>query len=101
MPAKAPMRSPPSPGAALSQWMTIERAAELTGLPDSFLHERTGAVGVWPEGTVWKWFEGRKLIDYHALHRLIDATPSVPSNRGRRRTPKDDACPEGQAKALA
>lgn len=70
-----------------SRWVTIEKAEELTGLPASFFHERTGAAGVWPEGPIWKWFEGRKLIQYDALNELIDHTPSVPSNRGRRPQP--------------
>lgn len=66
-------------------WVTIEKAQERTGLPASFFHERTGASGVWPEGRVWKWFEGRKLLDLDALYTLIDKAPSVASNRGRRR----------------
>lgn len=66
------------------RWVTVSKAAELTGLPESFLHERTGLSGAWPEGLIWKWFEGRKLIDLAALYTLIDKRPSAPSNRGRR-----------------
>lgn len=69
----------------MNNWVTIEKAEALTGLPASFLHERTGVSGTWPEGKVWKWFEGRKLIDMEALNALIARTPSVPSNRGRRK----------------
>jgi hypothetical protein len=76
------------------RWVTMEKAEELTGLPVSFFHERTGLSGIWPEGKVWKWFEGRKLLDVDALYALIDKTPSVPSNRGRRRSP---ACNDAQA----
>lgn len=68
-----------------TRWITIEKAEEVTGLPASFFHERTGLSGVWPEGTVWKWFEGRKLVDLAALYEFIDARPSIPSQRGRRR----------------
>lgn len=69
----------------MSRWVTIEKAAEETGLPGSFFHERTGVAGVWPEGKVWKWFEGRKLVDLVALYDLIDKRPSIQSNRGRKR----------------
>jgi hypothetical protein len=71
-----------------TRWVTIEKAEEITGLPASFFHERTGLSGVWPEGKVWKWFEGRKLLDMLALYTLIDQKPSMPSNRGRRRSPE-------------
>lgn len=67
-----------------SCWVTIDKAAEKTGLPASFFHERTGMTGHWPEGKVWKWFEGRKLIDLEALYRLIDTLPSKPTKRGRK-----------------
>jgi hypothetical protein len=69
-----------------TRWVTLDKAEELTGLPASFFHERTGVTGAWPEGKVWKWFEGRKLIDMLALYTLIDQRPSVPSQRGRRRS---------------
>lgn len=71
-------------------WVTVKKAEELTGLPSTFFDERTGASGVWPEGKVWKWFEGRKLVDLEAVYDLIDAAESVPSNRGRRRDPAND-----------
>ncbi len=68
----------------MTRWVTIEKAAELTGLSSSMLHERTGRAGHWPEGRVWKWFEGRKLLDLEALYELIDGLPSTPSQRGRK-----------------
>ena len=68
-----------------TRWVTLEKAAEATGLAMTFFHERTGASGVWPEGRVWKWFEGRKLVDLEALYDLIDKRPSIQSNRGRKR----------------
>lgn len=67
-----------------TRWVTLERASDLSGLPVSFLHERTGKAGIWPEGQVWKWFEGRKMIDVDALDEFIDQKPSVASQRGRR-----------------
>lgn len=67
-----------------ARWVTVQRASDLTGLPVSFFDERTGKSGSWPEGKVWKWFEGRKLIDSVALDAFIDERPSVPSKRGRR-----------------
>ncbi|RYF76824.1 MAG: hypothetical protein EOO22_00865 [Comamonadaceae bacterium] len=70
----------------MTRWITVEKAENETGLPASFFHERTGLSGVWPEGVVWKWFEGRKLIDLAALYELIDKRPSIQSNRGRRRS---------------
>lgn len=73
-----------------TRWMTIDKAAELTGLAEAYLHERTGPAGLWAEGKVWKWFDGRKLVDLHALYLLIDKTPSVASKRGRTRK---DPCP--------
>jgi hypothetical protein len=77
------------------RWVTIEKAEECTGLPASFFHERTGKTGiVWPEGRVWKWFEGRKLVDLSALYTFIDERPSQPSQRGRRK--KDAACRSNQ-----
>lgn len=82
-----------------TRWTTIEKAAELTGLPASFFHERTGTSGQWPEGKVWKWFEGRKLVDLLALYALIDQRPSMPSQRGRRRSA--DSCPEATPPAPA
>lgn len=66
------------------RWVTIEKAAVETGLPASFFHERTGASGEWPEGKVWKWFDGRKLVELEALYDLIAKRPSIPSNRGRK-----------------
>ncbi|CAN7477664.1 hypothetical protein [Variovorax paradoxus] len=69
----------------MTRWITVDKAQDETGLPSSFFHERTGASGVWPEGTVWKWFDGRKLIDLEALYILIDKRPSIQSNRGRKR----------------
>lgn len=71
----------------MMRWVTIDKAVELTGLPPSFLHERTGVSGHWPEGQVWKWFEGRKLLDLQALYKLVDSTPSIASKRGRNATP--------------
>jgi len=68
------------------RWVTIEKAGEETGLPMTFFHERTGISGVWPEGQVWKWFEGRKLIDLQELYVFIDRRPSIQSTRGRRRS---------------
>ncbi|OUM01634.1 hypothetical protein [Variovorax sp. JS1663] len=73
-------------------WVTIEKAAEQTGLPASFFHERTGASGEWPEGRVWKWFDGRKLVDLDALYDLIAKRPSIPSKRGRK--PRQTQCQE-------
>ncbi len=47
----------------MTRWLTIEKAADSTGLPASYFHERTSPTsGVWAEGVVWKWFEGRKLV---------------------------------------
>lgn len=69
----------------MKRWITIEKAQEETGLPASFFHERTGISGTWPENKVWKWFDGRKLIDLEALYDLIDRRPSIQSNRGRKR----------------
>lgn len=77
-----------------ARWVTIGKAEEITGLPSSFFHERTGTSGIWPEGPIWKWFEGRKLINIDALYGLIEHTPSVQSNRGRRKT-----CPDNQQHA--
>jgi len=74
-----------------ARWVTVRKAAELTGLPTTFFDERTGRSGRWPEGKVWKWFEGRKLIDSEALDDYIDRAICSPSTRGRRRG--DGACP--------
>ena len=74
-----------------SRWVTINKASELTGLPVTFFNDRTGRSGVWPEGRVWKWFEGRKLINMNGFYSLVDKTPSVRSNRGRK---KAKTCPE-------
>ena len=78
-----------------ARWITIEKAAEVTGLPPTFFHERTGASGIWPEGPVWKWFDGRKLIDLEALNTMIDKRPSIQSNRGRKRA--DSLCQDKPA----
>lgn len=69
-----------------TRWVTLEKASEITGLGVQFFHERTGTAGMWPEGKVWKWFEGRKLVDLVALYSFIDERPSVASQRGRRRS---------------
>lgn len=69
-----------------NKWITVDKAQDITGLPSSFFHERTGVSGIWPEGPIWKWYEGRKLIQLEALNNLIERTPSVPSNRGRRKS---------------
>lgn len=74
-------------------WVTVKKAEERTGLPGTFFDERTGASGVWPEGVIWKWFEGRKLVDLNAFYDLVDRTPSVASNRGRRRDAANEASP--------
>lgn len=76
----------------MTRWVTLERASDLTGLPVSYFHERTGASGKWPEGRVWKWFEGRKMIETQALDEFIDERPSMPSQRGRRKR-AEDRCP--------
>lgn len=68
-----------------SNWVTIAKAGAETGLPESFFNERTGLSGIWPEGPVWKWFEGRKLINMNGFYSLVDKTPSVRSNRGRKK----------------
>lgn len=73
-----------------SRWVTINKASELTGLPVTFFNDRTGRSGVWPEGRVWKWFEGRKMIDSNALDEFIDKASCAPSTRGRK---KAEACP--------
>lgn len=74
-----------------TRWVTPEKASELTGLPKTFFDEKTGRGGCWPEGEVWKWFEGRKLIDMEALHEFIDQRPSIPSTRGRKKA--SETCP--------
>lgn len=68
-----------------ARWVTIQKASEQTGLPASFFDERTGRSGRWPEGVVWKWFEGRKLIDSEALDEFIDQSDCPPSARGRKK----------------
>ena len=82
----------------MTRWRTIGKAAETTGLPASYFHERTGASGCWPEGPVWKWFDGRKLVDLDALYRLIDQRPSIASQRGRRKA-ANQLCPQPNAQA--
>lgn len=79
----------------MSHWVTIEKAVELRGLPYQYLQERTGPAGHWTEGEVWKWIDGRKVIDLDALDALYDKAQSTPTNRGRR--PANDACPEAPA----
>lgn len=76
--------------AVSDRWMTVKKAEDRTGLPASFFDERTGPSGVWPEGKLWKWHDGRKLIDLEAFYALVDETPSVASQRGRRRDPAND-----------
>ncbi len=76
----------------MTRWVTFERASDLTGLPVTYFHERTGSSGKWPEGRLWKWFEGRKMIDSQALDEFIDERPSSPSQRGRRKR-AEDTCP--------
>lgn len=75
----------------MSRWVTVNKASDLTGLPTTFFDERTGASGHWPENKVWKWFEGRKLIDIDALDSYIDQKISPPSSRGRKRA--KEPCP--------
>ena len=70
----------------MTRWVTFERASDLTGLPVTYFHERTGSSGKWPEGRLWKWFEGRNMIDSQALDEFIEARPSSPSQRGRRKS---------------
>lgn len=65
------------------RWITLAKAEEATGLGISFFHEKTSN-GSWPEGIVWKWFEGRKLVDLQALYEHIDSRPSIASRRGHR-----------------
>ena len=74
-----------------SRWVTLKIASELTGLAVTFFDERTGKSGRWPEGVVWKWFEGRKMIDSTALDEFIDSDSSPPSTRGRKKA--DQSCP--------
>ena len=74
-----------------TRWVTIRKAAEPTGLPESFFDERTGRSGRWPEGVVWKWFENRKMIDSQALDEFIDSNSSPPSARGRKKA--SEPCP--------
>lgn len=69
----------------MSRWVTLQKASDLTGLPTTFFDERTGRSGRWPEGDVWKWFEGRKLIDSEALDSFIDKSECAPSTRGRKK----------------
>ncbi|MBV7418474.1 hypothetical protein KW830_08390 [Comamonas sp. CMM03] len=67
------------------RWITLKKASELSGLATSFYDERTGRSGHWPEGVVWKWFEGRKMIDVDAMDSFIDNDTSAPSKRGRKK----------------
>lgn len=67
-----------------TRWVTLQKAADIKGLPVTFYDERTGRSATWPEGTVWKWFEGRKMIDLEALDHYIDQKPGIPSTRGRK-----------------
>ena len=73
------------------RWITVNKASELTGLPVTFFNERTGRSGTWPEGKIWKWFEGRKLIDSSALDVYIDNNASPPTTRGRKKA--SEICP--------
>ena len=74
-----------------ARWVTVLKAVEMTGLSKSFFDERTGRGGCWPEGAVWKWFDGRKMIDMAALDEFIDNDMSPPSLRGRKKA--SEACP--------
>ncbi len=74
-----------------TRWVTLQKAADLTGLPITFFDKRTGRGGCWPEGRVWKWFEGRKMIDSNALDEFIDHSDSPPTTRGRKKA--SEACP--------
>ncbi len=74
-----------------ARWVTLKKAAEQTGLPVTFFDERTGKSGRWPEKVVWKWFEGRKMIDSAALDEFIDCDSSPPSTRGRKKA--EQPCP--------
>lgn len=81
----------------MSEWVTIEKAAERTGLATSYLHERTGPGGHWPEGKVWKWIDKRKMIDLTAMNAVFDKAVSTPTNRGRRGDSANDQCHALQA----
>lgn len=68
----------------IARWMTVEHAGEWTGLTEDFFlsHMRDG---LWIEGEVWKWVQGRKLIDLQAFYTWADTQPSIPSRRGRKK----------------
>ncbi|KQP43954.1 hypothetical protein [Pseudorhodoferax sp. Leaf274] len=74
---------------AAVRWVTVGLASELTGFTEEFFQEHSRG-GLWIEGKVWKWVQGRKLFDLQALYDWIDHQPSIPSRRGRK--PKDEAC---------
>jgi hypothetical protein len=83
MNSREQMKSQNANATTHQHWVTVNRAAEVTGLPSSFMHERTSrSARVWPEGVVWKWFDGRKLIELNAFMDLVHRTRSAPTNRG-------------------
>lgn len=77
----------------MSNWVTMKKAEDITGLPASFFDERTSPTGHWPENRVWKWWEGRKLLDMDQVNLMIDKATSTPSQRGRHRS---TACNDNQ-----
>lgn len=76
------------------RWVTVALASDLTGFTEEFFQEHSRG-GLWVEGKVWKWVQGRKLFDLQALYVWIDQQPSIPSKRGRKR--KGKACEEVSA----
>lgn len=79
-----------------TRWVTVALASELTGFTEEFFAEKSRN-GLWVEGKVWKWCEGRRLFDMQALYAWIDAQPSIPTRRGRKR--KDEECESSDQQA--
>lgn len=68
---------------ATVRWVTVALASELTGFTEEFFAEHSRG-GLWIEGKVWKWVQGRRLFDMVALYDWIDQQPSIPTKRGRK-----------------
>jgi hypothetical protein len=62
-------------------WVTIKKAAELTGYTEAAIRSKI-AEGVWVEGKVWKRApDGRPLISMEGYEAWVDGDVSVPQAR--------------------
>ncbi len=75
------------------KWVTVKRAAEITGYSVSSIEHKIQS-GMWAQGVEWKWADdNRQMVNLEAVDNWVERSTSRGSRRGRRPSSSTSAAP--------